>query len=130
MYDLGYACTECGVPGLAVRPLALALELVPDSVPALGELVSALEQDAQHARVLTVLEEHVLHLRCPPQTSHPSSAITSWPTTKGHSASSPVLPSCSQVRGPRHRQLAHIPAFFGPNSVQRPATPSRVTSPG
>ena len=26
--------------------------------------------------------------------------------------------------------IAHIPAFFGPNSVQRPATPWRVTSPG
>jgi hypothetical protein len=26
--------------------------------------------------------------------------------------------------------IAHIPAFYGPNSVQRPAAPSRVTSPG
>jgi hypothetical protein len=58
LYDLGYACTERGVPELAVRPLALALELVPDSVPALSEFVSALGQDGQHARVLTVLEEH------------------------------------------------------------------------
>jgi hypothetical protein len=48
LYDLGYACTERGVPELAVRPLALALELVPDSVPALSEFVSALEHDAEH----------------------------------------------------------------------------------
>jgi hypothetical protein len=54
LYDLGCACTGRGVPGLAVRPLALALELVPDSVPALGEFVSALEHDGQHARVLTM----------------------------------------------------------------------------
>ena len=58
LYDLGYACAERGIAGLAVRPLALALELVPDSVPVLSEFVSALEQDGQHARVLTVLEEH------------------------------------------------------------------------
>jgi hypothetical protein len=58
LYDLGYACAERGVPGLAVGPLALALELVPDSVPALSEFVSSLEQDGQHARVRTVLEEH------------------------------------------------------------------------
>jgi hypothetical protein len=63
LYDLGYACTERGVPELAVRPLALALELVPDSVPALSEFVSALEQDGQHARVLTVLEEHEAVMR-------------------------------------------------------------------
>ena len=57
-YDFGYACIERGVQYLAVRPLARALELAPDSAPVLGELVTALESDWQHARAVTVLEEH------------------------------------------------------------------------
>ena len=58
LYDFGYACTERGVGYLAVRPLARALELAPDAAPVLSELVTALEQDGQHARAVAVLEEH------------------------------------------------------------------------
>jgi hypothetical protein len=58
LYDFGYACTERGVCYLAVRPLARALELAPDAAPVLSELVTALEQDGQHARAVAVLEEH------------------------------------------------------------------------
>jgi hypothetical protein len=57
-YDFGYACIERGVQYLAVRPLARALELAPDSAPVLSELVTALESNGQHARAVTVLEEH------------------------------------------------------------------------
>jgi len=51
------------VPGaragyLAVRPLARALDLAPQSAAVLSELVTALEQDGQHARAVAVLEEH------------------------------------------------------------------------
>jgi Flp pilus assembly protein TadD len=49
---------ERGVGFLAVRPLARALELAPDAVAVLSELVAALEQDGQHARAVAVLEEH------------------------------------------------------------------------
>jgi Flp pilus assembly protein TadD len=58
LYDFGYACMERGVGFLAVRPLARALELAPDAVAVLSELVAALEQDGQHARAVAVLEEH------------------------------------------------------------------------
>ncbi len=58
LYYYGYACVERGIDHLAVRPLARALELAPDSSPVLGELVAALESDGQHARAVTVLEEH------------------------------------------------------------------------
>ena len=58
LYDFGCACTERGVGYLAVRPLAGALELAPDAAPVLSELVTALEQDGQHARAVAVLEEH------------------------------------------------------------------------
>jgi hypothetical protein len=58
LYDFGYACTDRGASYLAVRPLARALELAPDAAPVLSELVAALEQDGQHARAVTVLEEH------------------------------------------------------------------------
>ena len=43
---------------LAVRPLARALDLAPQSAAVLSELVTALEQDGQHARAVAVLEEH------------------------------------------------------------------------
>jgi hypothetical protein len=58
LYDFGYACIERGAAHLAVRPLARALELAPDTAPVLGELVAALEHDGQHARAVAVLEEH------------------------------------------------------------------------
>jgi tetratricopeptide (TPR) repeat protein len=58
LYDFGYACAERGAGYLAVRPLARALELAPDAAPVLSELVTALEQDGQHARAVAVLEEH------------------------------------------------------------------------
>jgi hypothetical protein len=58
LYDFGSACIERGAAGLAVRPLARALELAPDAAPVLSELVTALEHDGQHARAVAVLEEH------------------------------------------------------------------------
>ena len=58
LYDFGYACLERGAGYLAVRPLARALDLAPDAAPVLSELVTALEQDGQHARAVAVLEEH------------------------------------------------------------------------
>jgi hypothetical protein len=58
LYDFGYACIERGINYLAVRPLVRALELAPDAVPVLSELVAALEHDGQHARAVAVLEEH------------------------------------------------------------------------
>jgi hypothetical protein len=58
LWRFGYACLEHGAGYLAVRPLARALELAPDASPVLGELVSALEADGQHARAVTVLEDH------------------------------------------------------------------------
>jgi hypothetical protein len=58
LYDFGYACLERGAAYLAVRPLARALEVAPDAAPVLSELVTALEQDGQHARAVAVLEEH------------------------------------------------------------------------
>jgi tetratricopeptide (TPR) repeat protein len=58
LYDFGYACIERGVADLAIRPLARALELAPDAASVLSELVTALEQNGQHARAVAVLEEH------------------------------------------------------------------------
>jgi hypothetical protein len=58
LYDFGFACLERRAGYLAVRPLALALELTPDAAPVLSELVTALEHDGQHARAVAVLEEH------------------------------------------------------------------------
>ena len=58
LYDFGYACIERGADYLVVRPLARALEVAPDAVPVLSELVAALEHDGQHARAVAVLEEH------------------------------------------------------------------------
>jgi hypothetical protein len=58
LWWFGYACMEYGAGYLAVRPLTRALELAPDASPVLGELVSALEADGQHARAVAVLEEH------------------------------------------------------------------------
>jgi hypothetical protein len=58
LYDFGYACLERGAGYLAVRPLARALDLAPESAPVLSEFVTALEQDGQHARAVAVLEEH------------------------------------------------------------------------
>jgi hypothetical protein len=58
LYDFGFACLERGAGYLAVRPLALALELAPGSAPVLSELVTALESDGQHARAVGVLEKH------------------------------------------------------------------------
>jgi hypothetical protein len=58
LYDFGYACLERGAAHLAVRPLAHALELAPDAAPVLGELITALEHDGQHARAVAVLEDH------------------------------------------------------------------------
>ena len=49
---------EHGVGYLAIRPLARALELAPDSGPVLSELITALEQEGQHARAVAVLEDH------------------------------------------------------------------------
>jgi hypothetical protein len=56
--NFGCACTERGTGYLAVRPLTRALELAPGAGPALSELAAALEQDRQHARAVTVLEQH------------------------------------------------------------------------
>jgi hypothetical protein len=47
LYKYGYACLDRGAAYLAVGPLERALELVPDAVPVLGELVAALEQDGR-----------------------------------------------------------------------------------
>jgi hypothetical protein len=58
LYDYGYACVERGASYLAVRPLARALELAPDSAEVLGELVQVLEIEGRHARAVAVLEEH------------------------------------------------------------------------
>jgi hypothetical protein len=58
LFKFGYACLEHGLGYLGVRPLARALELVPDAPPVLTELVAALEQDGQHGRAVAVLEEH------------------------------------------------------------------------
>ena len=58
LYDFGYACLERGAGYLAVRPLTRALDLAPDAAPVLSELITALEQDGQHARAVAVLEEH------------------------------------------------------------------------
>ena len=58
LYDFGYACLERGAGYLAVRPLARALDLAPESAPVLSELITALEHDGQHARAVAVLEEH------------------------------------------------------------------------
>ncbi|WP_300606026.1 hypothetical protein [Trebonia sp.] len=58
LYDFGYACTEHGAAYLTIRPLARALELAPDAALVLSELVAALEADGQHARAVSLLEEH------------------------------------------------------------------------
>lgn len=58
LYNFGYACLDRRAGYLAIRPLARALELVPDAPPVLSELVTALEQEGQHARAVTVLEQH------------------------------------------------------------------------
>jgi len=58
LYAFGYACIERGACYLAVRPLARAMELAPDSAAVLSELVVALEHDGQHAHAVAVLEEH------------------------------------------------------------------------
>jgi hypothetical protein len=58
LFLFGYTCMEHGAGYLAIRPLARALELAPDYGPVLSELVSALEQEGQHARAVAVLEEH------------------------------------------------------------------------
>jgi hypothetical protein len=57
LYNFGYACTGHEVGYLAVRPLERALELAPEAGAVLSELVAALEQDGQHARAVTVLED-------------------------------------------------------------------------
>jgi tetratricopeptide (TPR) repeat protein len=77
LYDFGYACTERGASYLAVRPLARALELAPDAAPVLTELVTALEQDGQHARAVTVLEEHesVMRIRWLPRFQYVYNAL-------------------------------------------------------
>ena len=77
LYDFGYACMERGVSYLAVRPLARALELAPDAAPVLSELVTALEQDGQHARAVAVLEEHepVMQLRWLPRFQYVYNAL-------------------------------------------------------
>jgi tetratricopeptide (TPR) repeat protein len=58
LYAFGYACIERGIQHVAIRPLARALELVPDATQVLGELVVALEHEGWHARAIAVLEEH------------------------------------------------------------------------
>jgi len=58
LYAFGYACIDHGLSDLAVRPLARALELAPDSAAVLSELVVALEHDRQYARAVAVLEAH------------------------------------------------------------------------
>lgn len=58
LYGFGFACLERGAGYLAIRPLALALDLAPGSAAVLSELVTALEGDGQHARAVAVLEEH------------------------------------------------------------------------
>jgi hypothetical protein len=58
LFLFGYACMEHGVGYLAIRPLARALELAPDSGPILSEPVTALEKEGQHARAVTLLEDH------------------------------------------------------------------------
>ena len=77
LYDFGYACTGRGVCYLAVRPLARALELAPDAAPVLSELVTALEQDGQHARAVAVLEEHepVMHMQWLPRFQYVYNAL-------------------------------------------------------
>jgi len=77
LYDFGYACTERGAGYLAVRPLARALELAPGAAAVLTELVTALEQDGQHARAVTVLEEHesVMHMRWLPRFQYVYNAL-------------------------------------------------------
>ena len=58
LYDFGCECVDHEIGYLAVGPLARALVLAPDAPQVLGELVTALEQDGQHARAVSVLEEH------------------------------------------------------------------------
>jgi hypothetical protein len=58
LYDFGCECAGYEIGYLAVGPLARALVLAPDAPQVLGELVAALEQDGQHARAVSVLEEH------------------------------------------------------------------------
>jgi hypothetical protein len=58
LYDFGCECAGHEIGYLAVRPLARALALAPDAPQVLGELVTALEQDGQHARAVSVLEKH------------------------------------------------------------------------
>ncbi len=58
LFLFGYSCMEHGIGYLAIRPLARALELAPGYGPVLSELVSALEQQGQHARAVAVLEDH------------------------------------------------------------------------
>jgi len=58
LHAFGYACIDHGLSDLAVRPLARALELAPDSAAVLSELVVALEHDRQYARAVAVLEAH------------------------------------------------------------------------
>ena len=58
LWAFGYSCVGHRAEFLAIRPLARALELAPDAGPVLGELVTALEGDGQHARAVAVLEDH------------------------------------------------------------------------
>jgi hypothetical protein len=58
LFNFGFACIEHGAGYLAIRPLALALDLAPGSGAVLSELVTALESDGQHARAVAVLEQH------------------------------------------------------------------------
>jgi tetratricopeptide (TPR) repeat protein len=58
LFLFGYACMERGAGYLAIRPLARALELAPDSGAVLTELVTALEQEGRHARAVALIEDH------------------------------------------------------------------------
>ncbi|GKQ41797.1 M48 family metallopeptidase [Streptomyces sp. A012304] len=58
LYDFGYACVERGVSHLAIPALREALRLVPGSLAALRELVSAYEAEGRHREAADVLAEH------------------------------------------------------------------------
>ncbi|MBD0841559.1 tetratricopeptide repeat protein [Streptomyces sp. TRM68416] len=58
LYDFGYACVERGVSYLAVPALREALRQVPDSTPALRELVSAYEREGRHREAVELLTAH------------------------------------------------------------------------
>ena len=57
LYDYGYACVDRGASFLAVPALREALRLAPNAPSVLFELVSALEDEEEHAEALALLQE-------------------------------------------------------------------------